>query len=64
MKQTVALILVGLALSGCLQIAVSAAGLALQSRALYCESMTNEAKQAIADKLTEGQRLVACPARR
>jgi len=48
-------------LSGCLQPAAIAIGVGLQIREAYCEGTTEEGKQAVRAKLTEGQKLVACP---
>lgn len=48
-------------LSGCLQLAAIATSTALQVRSVYCEGTTEAGKQAVRAKLTEGQKLVACP---
>ena len=48
-------------LSGCLQLAAIATSTALQVRSVYCEGTTDEGKRAVRAKLTDGQKLVACP---
>lgn len=50
-------------LSGCLGTALAVSNLALGARSMYCEGTTEGGKQAVANRLTAGQRLVACPAR-
>jgi len=61
MKIFLACAVICVGLSGCLQLAAIATSAALQVRSVYCEGTTEEGKQAVRARLTEGQKLVACP---
>lgn len=56
------IILFALTLSGCVSTALAVSSLALGARAMYCEGTTEMTKESIR-KLTEGQKLVYCPAK-
>lgn len=62
MKRIVCAALLCVPLGGCWQaVGIAASGL-MQVREIYCEGTSDEGKAAIRAKLTQGQKLVACPA--
>lgn len=48
-------------LSGCVGTVLAVSNLAIGARSIYCEGTTDEGKKAVRAKLTEGQKMVACP---